>query len=56
VDRLIAAANSPAGRRLRLCGGALAILTSLSMRGLARYLLALAGILRGGPAAFGVCL
>jgi len=56
VDRLIAAANSPSGRRLRLYGGTLAILASLSVRGPARYLLALAGVLSAVPAAFGVCL
>lgn len=55
-DRLVAAANSPVGRRLRLYGGALALLAAARIRGPLRYALALAGVLGAVPAAFGVCL
>lgn len=55
-DRLIAAANSRAGRRGRILAGTLALLAALRLRGPARFALALAGALAAIPALWGFCL
>jgi len=55
-DRLIAAANSPAGRRGRLLGGTLAALVALRLRGWPGFALAFAGTLAAIPALWGFCL
>ena len=54
--RLIAAANSPAGRRARILGGTLAVLAALRLRGRAGLALALAGALAAIPALWGFCV
>lgn len=55
-DSLIAAANSPAGRRVRILGGTLVVLAALRLRGWAGVPLALAGALAAVPALWGFCL
>lgn len=55
-DRLIAAANSPAGRRARIVGGTLVVLAALRLRGWAGLVLALAGALAAIPALWGFCV
>ncbi len=55
-DRLIVAANGPAGRRARILGGALAVLAALRLRGWAGVALALAGALAAMPALWGFCV
>lgn len=55
-DRLIATANSPAGRRARILGGTLAVLAALRLRGWAGGALALAGALAAIPALWGICV
>jgi hypothetical protein len=55
-DRLIAAANSRAGRRARIVGGTLAVLAGLRLRGRAGVGLALAGAAAAIPALWGFCL
>lgn len=55
-DRLIASANSPAGRRARILGGTLAVLAALRLRGWAGVALALAGVLAAMPALWGFCV
>lgn len=55
-DRLIAAANSPAGRWARILGGTLAVLAALRLRGRAGVALALAGALAAMPALWGFCV
>lgn len=54
-DRLIALASSPAGRRMRVAGGALLVLAGAQLGGGAGHALVAVGLLAAVPTLLGTC-